>query len=142
MNKNDVIDVLSVTELTKDYIIDALSVTKVIKDDVIDVLVPGQDLGDLAKPSLTHLHPEVHVQDVQENLPEIRRQHWKYNPDSGLSLFSLGVSVCTPQTSRLVRQMAGRAPALQKNWQSFKKKNTIIMNTLYVRQTSEYLFSL
>ena len=34
-------------------------------------------------------------------------------PDSSLSLFSLGVSVCTVYTHQ-----AGRKPALQQNWQS------------------------
>ena len=53
-----------------------------------------------------------------------------YNiPESGLSLFSLGVSVCTLQ--------AGRTPALQQHWQSseksqiFKEKAQYLMNTLY-----------
>ena len=47
----------------------------------------------------------------------------KYIPDS--------VSACVHWTSRLGRQMAGRTPALQQNWQSleksqlFKEKNTI-----------------
>ena len=29
-----------------------------IKDHVVDVLIPGQDLCDLTKPPLSHLHPD------------------------------------------------------------------------------------
>ena len=53
---------------------------------------------------------------------------FKNIPDSGLSLFSLGVSVYAHQT--------GRKPALQQNWQSseksqnFKEKTQYLMNTL------------
>ena len=54
---------------------------------------------------------------------------FKNIPDSGLSLFSLGVSVYAHQTGR-------KPPALQQNWQSseksqnFKEKTQYLMNTL------------
>ena len=58
------------------------------------------------------------------------RRFWNI-PDSGLSLFSLGVSVCTH-----TRQVESQA--LQQNWQSsenspnFKEKTQYLVNTLYV----------
>ena len=51
----------------------------------------------------------------------------KYIPDSGLSRFPLGVSVCTV--------CAGQTPVLQQNWQRSEKSQLFIRKTQYLMNT-------
>ena len=54
---------------------------------------------------------------------------FKNIPDSCLSQFSLGVSVCTP-TRELEHQRCSRTGRVKKESQSFKEKTQYLMNTL------------
>ena len=51
-------------------------------------------------------------------------------PDSGLSLFSLGVSVCT-HTRQVEHQRYSRNGRVQNNHKTLRTKKQYFMNTLY-----------
>ena len=58
--------------------------------------------------------------------------------NSGLSLFSLGVSVCT-HTRQVENQRCNRTGRVQKN--HFKEKTQYLMNTLYINSSWAMSFS-
>ena len=70
---------------------------------------------------------------------DIQGVHWilcffrflKNIPDSGLSLFSLGISVCT-HTKQVENQRCNRTGRVRKNHKILRKKTQYLMNTLYV----------
>ena len=51
------------------------------------------------------------------------------------------VSACVHWTSRLDRQMVGRTPALQQNWQSLEKSQLFKEKTQYLLNTMKKVFS-
>ena len=63
-------------------------------------------------------------------------------PDYGLSLFSLGVSVCTHTRQVEHQQRCSRTGRVQENHKILRKKTQYLMSTVYVTMARERIASL